>query len=146
MANIYNQKPATRGAKSEGKAQLGNKEKKGAEKCTGFNLQRSPKELEIHDDEGCRKFMPDEDATRVLSKIISGWVPVNIYFDILDLLRGLEPKLAMKVANYIGDFCWGMGRTVTGIEFLDMHLLNFYKRIYDYAKANGHKLEMPCPF
>ena len=110
------------------------------------NVPRMPKELEIHADESCTRFKVDEDAERILGNIIRTELPISIYLETLDLMRGLNPKLAMKVADYIGDFCWGMGRTVTGIEFLDNHLLNLYKRIFEYTKANGIKLEMDCPF
>ena len=122
-----------------------NTEKNG-EEFASMNMPRMAKELKIHVDQSCWMIKTDEDAVRVLSNSISDWVPVNIYLDILDLMRGLEPNLAMKVAHYIGDFCWSEGRTLTDIDFLDCQLLGIYKRIYDYAVANGHKLGMTCPF
>lgn len=123
-----------------------NNKMNGAIQSASDDLPRMAKELEICSDESCETFTVDKDAERVLGNTISEWVPVSIYLEILDFMRGLEPKLAMKVAQYIGDFCWGMGRTVTGIEYLDDYLMSFYKRIYDYAKTNDHKLEMPIPF
>lgn len=126
----------------------GNKsEKNGADmNCASNNLERIPEELEILADAQCEMFKADEDAVRVLGNSISGWVDVDTYLYIIDLMRGMEPKLAMKVAHYIGDFCCGLGRQLTDIEHLDLHLLTVYKRIYDQAKATGNKLEMPCLF
>ena len=120
--------------------------KKNGEEFASINMPRIAKELEIHADESCTRFKVDEDAQRILGNIIKTDLPISIYLEILDLMRGLDPKLAMKVADYIGDFCWGLGRTVTGIEFLDNHLLNLYRSIYEYTKANELKLEMDCPF
>ncbi len=126
----------------------GNKsEKKGAGvNCASSDLERIPEELEIHLDEHCEKFKVDADAQRILISTISDWVDVGTYLGIIDLMRGLEPKLAVRIAQHIGDFCRGFGRTLTGIEFLDAYLLDLYKSIYDQAKATGNKLEMPCPF
>ena len=122
-------------------------EKKGAGvNCASVNMARISEALEIHTDEHCEKIKVDADAERILKNIIGDWVDVGTYLGIIDLMRGLEPKLAVKVAHYIGDFCWGFGRTVTGIDFLDMYLLGIYKRIYDQAQATGQKLKMPCPF
>lgn len=126
----------------------GNKsEKKGAGvNCASNNLERIPEELEIHIDEHCEKFKADADAQRILLSTISDWIDINTYLTITDLMRGLEPKLAVRIAQHIGDFCRGFGRTLTGIDFLDAYLLGIYKHIYDQAKTTGNKLEMPCPF
>ena len=126
----------------------GNKsEKKGAGvDCASVNMERIPEELEILVDEQCEMFKADEDAVRVLGNTISGWVDVDTYLYIVDLMRGMEPKLAMRIVQHIEDFCCGMGRRLTGIEYLDIHLLTVYKRIYDQAKVTGHKLKMACPF
>ena len=139
-------KSASRGTKQEESVLFGIEKKGTAKNCASVNMPRMAKELEIHADQSCWMIKTDEEAVRFLSNSISDWVPVNIYLDILDLMRWLEPKLAMKVAHYIGDFCWGEGRTLTDIDFLDCQLLGIYKRIYDFALANGHKLGMTCPF
>ena len=122
-------------------------EKKGTGvNCASNNLERIPEELEIHFDEHCEKFKADADAQRILLSTISDWIDINTYLTITDLMRGLEPKLAVRIAQHIGDFCRGFGRTLTGIDFLDAYLLGIYKRIYDQAQSTGHKLEMPCLF
>jgi hypothetical protein len=109
-------------------------------------LERIPEELEIHFDEHCEKFKADADAQRILISTIGDWCDLRTYLVITDLMRGLEPKLAVRIAQHIGDFCRGFGRTLTGIDFLDAYLLGIYKHIYDQAQSTGHKLEMPCLF
>lgn len=109
-------------------------------------FQRQPDELEIHWDNECERFQADAEALTELSEMIPNWVSVGIYLDVRDLMRGLDTRLAKKMARYIGDFCWGVGRTITGIDWLDSQLLELYNRIYEEAKASGKELGMPIPF
>lgn len=100
-------------------------------------------ELEICWDKDCERFKVDEEALANLDNSLEDWVLLGTYLQVRDLIRGLDSHLARKVVRYIGDFCWGFGRTQTGIEWLDCHLLRIYKSIYQQAQATGHVLGMP---
>ena len=104
------------------------------------------KELELRDDESCHKRFPSAEAMEMLVYTIPDWVDVGTFLHVVDVMRMLDDELALKVASYVGIFSVGGGRYVTGLDVLDNHLLSIYRRIYDRAKATGHKLEMPCPF
>ena len=121
--------------------------KNGADKnCASANKERMPRELEFRDDESCHKRFPSSEAMEMLVYNIADWVDVGTFLHVVDVMRMLDDELALKVATYVGVFCFGGGRSLTGLDVLDNHLLGIYKRIYERAKATGHKLEIPCPF
>ena len=122
-----------------------NSEKKSAAtNCAGINYVSMPRELELHDDKSCHKLFPCKEAMETLIYGIADWVEVSTFLTIVDLMRGLNDKLAVKVAGFIEIFCIGGGRYLTGIEHIDSALLHIYKSIYEQAKAKGKKLELPC--
>ena len=93
--------------KKKKKAAISRKnKKKGATKnCAASNYVLMQKEQELHDDESCHKLFPCKEVMKTLIYGIADWVEVSTFMTIVDLMRGLNDKLAVKVAGFVEIFC-----------------------------------------
>ena len=115
-----------------------NKDKKTFAVREGSNEKR---ELKIvMNDETSRYKLHPECCAR-LAEGLPLWVPPELFFEMVEALRGWRKGLANVLVENILVFSTGGGRRVTGLPHVDGVLLELYRHIYNYAVINGHELE-----
>ena len=86
-------------------------------------------------------FQPDGTAFEHFDLLCPDWVPMPLYHEMADALKGLERVMAQTVVNCLVD-CWtGRRLCLTGIRHIDMMLCDFYHRILVIAQEEGVTLE-----
>ncbi len=87
-------------------------------------------------------FVPDPFATAVLADSKPDWIPMDLFFDITDSLRGFTEDMALIIVDDLID-CWsGLCMHVTGYRHIDHILGEFYARILTCAFKKGINLEL----
>lgn len=88
-----------------------------------------------------RMFQPDKTAFEQFDLLCPEWVPMSLYEEMANALKGLERVMAQTVVNCLID-CWSGHRLcLTGIRHIDMMLCDFYHRILVIAREKGVTLE-----
>ena len=69
------------------------------------------------------------------------WVPPELFFELVDGLRGFRKGLVNVMVENLLVFCTGGGRTLTGLPHVDGVLLELYRHVYNYAVIHDQKME-----
>ncbi len=100
------------------------------------SVSREP-EMIISDQSREMNFVPDPFAFSVLLDSKPDWIPMGLFFDITDSLRGFTEDMALLIIDDLID-CWnGLGMHVTGYKHIDNILGEFYARILTCAFKKG---------
>ncbi len=99
--------------------------------------------MQIFNQSGEMNFEPDPFATALLADLKPDWIPVELFFEMTDSLRGFNSDMALIIADDLID-CWtGLGMHVTGYRHIDDILGHFYTRIISCAFKKGITLKFP---
>lgn len=103
---------------------------------------REPK-MKIFNQSREMNFVPDQFATAILTDCKPDWIPLDLFFDMTDSLRGFTEDMALIIVDDLVD-CWsGLGMHVTGFRHIDDLLGHFYARILMCAFKKGINLKYP---
>ena len=132
MRKSNTRKPAARGTRSEGSVRLGSE--KCATRVHHVNMRVFNQSREMD-------YAPDPFATAVLTDCKPDWIPVDLYFEMTDCLRGFTPEMALVIVDDLVD-CWsGHGLHMTGYSHIDSILGSFYAKILMLAFKNNISLK-----
>lgn len=99
------------------------------------------KELRFVLNDQTSRFKVHPECCARLAEGLPLWVPAELYFEIIEGLRGWRKGLVNVMVDGILMFCTGNGRHLTGLPHVDNVLLELYRHIENYAVINGYKLE-----
>ena len=84
-----------------------------------------------------RIFQPDEGAFKTFNLLCPEWLPSDLHDSIREFLGGLNPVMATVVVNNLCDCLSGTRLCLTGLDYIDQALSDFYFQILAYAKREG---------
>lgn len=130
--NNTHQKSAACGTKSEGSVRLGSEK---------YAMRVHHVNMRVYNQSREMAYAPDPIATAVLADCKPNWIPVDLFFEMTDSLRGFTPEMALVIADDLVD-CWsGYGLHLTGFSHIDSILGKIYARILMLAFKNNINLK-----
>lgn len=109
-------------------------------KCAASGSNRTS-ELRLVLNDQTSRYKVHPECTARLVEGMPLWMPPELFFEMVDGLRGWRKGLAEVMVTNLLVFCTGGGRRLTGLPHVDGVLMELYRRIDTFASVNGMTLE-----